>query len=315
MLVVTNKISTHSVIAVFNNLVRCFQWKLRLFTINHVSARTVKKMYPAGGNTMAGPFWSNGPAPGAFYNFPGNSATAGAMQAPRSDTPGEFGTQRSYYPVTTGTSVVGLMFKDGVIIAADKLISYGSLARFHDVDRVYRINDKTVLGVGGDFADFQYIKRHIDQKVIDDQCLDDKNEMKPRSFYNWLTRVMYNRRSDFQPLYLDLVIGGMQDGEPFLGHVNLRGRSYTSNVVATGYGTHLALPLLREYSENPEAYQNLGQPQANDLMKRVMEVLWYRDCRSDPKYSQAVCTASGVQVDADCFVAQNWDLAHTIKGY
>ena len=69
------------------------------------------------------------------------------------------------YPVTTGTSVVGLMFKDGVIIAADKLISYGSLARFHDVDRVYRINDKTVLGIGGDFADFQYIKRHIDQKV------------------------------------------------------------------------------------------------------------------------------------------------------
>ncbi|XP_035792572.1 proteasome subunit beta type-4-like [Anopheles albimanus] len=270
---------------------------------------------PAGNQLVGGPFWSNGPAPGAFYNFPGGAAaTAGGMQA-QTETPCQFGTQRSYQPVTTGSSVVGLMFQDGVVIAADKLISYGSLARFHDVDRVYRINDKTILGIGGDFADFQYIKRHIDQKVIDDQCLDDKNEMKPRSFYNWLTRVMYNRRSDFNPLYLDLVIGGMQDGEPFLGHVNLRGRSYTSNVVATGYGTHLALPLLREYSENPAAYQTLKQPQATDLMKRVMEVLWYRDCRSDPKYSQAICTTAGVQLDADCFVAQNWDLAHTIKGY
>ena len=43
---------------------------------------------------MAGPFWSNGPAPGAFYNFPGSTVAGGAMQA-RSDTPGEFGTQRS----------------------------------------------------------------------------------------------------------------------------------------------------------------------------------------------------------------------------
>ncbi|XP_058065315.1 proteasome subunit beta type-4 [Anopheles bellator] len=269
-------------------------------------------MYPAGNNLLAGPFWNNGPAPGAFYNFPGSAANVGAMQAPAKETPGEFGTQRVYSPVTTGSSVVGLMFKDGVVIAADKLISYGSLARYHDVDRVYRINDKTILGIGGDFADFQYIKRYIDQKVIDDQCLDDKNEMKPLSFYNWLTRVMYNRRSNFEPLYLDLVIGGMQDGEPFLGHVNLRGRSYTSNVVATGYGTHLALPLLREYSENPTAFQTLDQPQASDLVKRVMEVLWYRDCRSDPKYSQAICTTGGVHLDADCFVAQNWNLAHTI---
>lgn len=265
----------------------------------------------------AGPFWSNGPSPGAFYNFPGAAAnaSAGGPAMARTETPGEFGTQRSYTPVTTGTSVVGLKFANGVIITADKLVSYGSLARFHDVDRVYKVNDKTIVGVGGDFADFQFIKRYIDQKVVDDMCLADKNELKPKSLYNWLTRVMYNRRSEFKPLYLDIVVGGMQDGEPFLGHVNLRGRAYTSNVVATGYGTHLALPLLREYSENPTAYAALDKTKAAELAKSVMEVLWYRDCRSDPKYSQAICTAEGVQVDGHCFVKQNWNLATMIKGY
>ena len=199
------------------------------------------------------------------------------------------------------------------MLAADKLVSYGSLARFHDVDRVFKINDKTVLAFGGDYADFQYIKRMIDQKVIDDVCLDDKQEMKPKELYSWLTRVMYNRRNKFEPLYLDMVVGGMQDGEPFLGHVNLRGRSYTSNVVATGYGSHLGLPLLREYSEKPE--MKISKEKAVELTKNVMEVLWYRDCRSDPKYAQVICTADGVKEDLNMYAKQNWDVAHMIKGY
>lgn len=53
------------------------------------------------------------------------------------------------------------------------------------------------------------------------------------------------------PLYLDIVVGGIQDGEPFLGHVNVRGKSYLSNCVGTGFGNHLSIPLFREYVENP----------------------------------------------------------------
>lgn len=65
--------------------------------------------------------------------------------------------------ITTGTSVIGIKYQNGVIIAADNLISYGKMARFQNVDRVFKINDQTAIGVGGDYADFQFIKRHIDQ--------------------------------------------------------------------------------------------------------------------------------------------------------
>jgi 20S proteasome subunit beta 7 len=60
---------------------------------------------------------------------------------------------------------VGLKFDSGVMIAADSLISYGSLARYHDVERVFEVNNQTIIGCGMDYADFQYIKRFIDQKV------------------------------------------------------------------------------------------------------------------------------------------------------
>lgn len=184
------------------------------------------------------------------------------------------------------------------------------MARYHDVDRVFKINDNIILGITGDYADFQHIKQSIDDMVYSDFAIGDKITMKPKDLYTWLTRVLYNRRSKFNPLWLDMVVGGMQDDEPFLGHINVRGRAYTNDVIATGFGTHLALPLLREYSEKGP----VDEATANDLIKKSMEVLFYRDCRGYPKYSLGNINSSGCTVTKED-VNQNWELAYSIKGY
>ncbi|XP_004519726.1 proteasome subunit beta type-4 [Ceratitis capitata] len=254
--------------------------------------------------------WKGGPAPGQFYNFPGtnyNNSNAGGFTAPDL-----FGSKRSSSPITTGTSVIGVKFDGGVMIAADNLVSYGSLARYQDVQRVFKINEKTIIGAGGDFADFQSLKRSIDQKMVEDMCYQDDIDMKPKSLYNWLTRILYNRRSRINPLWLEMVVGGMQDGEPFLGHVDLRGRAYEDDVVATGFGKHFALPLVREQISNGEV---LTLNQASQVLRKCMEVLYYRDCRAISKYSVAVSTAQGTIVQGPFEVNQNWALATMIKGY
>lgn len=213
-------------------------------------------------------------------------------------------------PITTGTSIVGIKYDKGVIIAGDLLVSYGNLARYHNVDRVFKINENIILGVTGDYADFQHIKQLIDETILADFSMDDKIAMKPKDLYTWLTRVLYNRRSRFNPLWLDMVVGGMQYDEPFLGHINFRGRAYTNNVIATGFGTHLALPLLREYSEKGP----LDEAKAQELIKKSMEVLFYRDCRGYPRYSLANINDQGCTISKH-EVEQNWELAHLIKGY
>ena len=68
-------------------------------------------------------------------------------------------------PITTGTSVLGTTFDGGIVIAADILGSYGSLARFRECPRVLKVNDNIILGAGGDYADYQYLKDVIEQKV------------------------------------------------------------------------------------------------------------------------------------------------------
>lgn len=73
------------------------------------------------------------------------------------------------------------------------------------------------------------------------------------------------------PWWIDLVIGGWQDGEPFLGHVDVRGRAYEDKVIATGYGKHLAIPLLREYAETPNA--TIDYATALDLVRYLFPTI------------------------------------------
>ena len=61
--------------------------------------------------------------------------------------------------------MLGMKFNGGVVIAADKLGSYGSLARFKNLSRIMKINESTVIGAGGDYADFQHLTEVIEQKV------------------------------------------------------------------------------------------------------------------------------------------------------
>lgn len=68
-------------------------------------------------------------------------------------------------PMVTGTSVLGVKFDGGVMVAADMMGSYGSLARFRGISRLLKVNDSTMLGASGDYADFQYLKQVIDQMV------------------------------------------------------------------------------------------------------------------------------------------------------
>ncbi len=68
-------------------------------------------------------------------------------------------------PIVTGTSILGIRYKDGIMMAADTLASYGSLARFMDVRRLKDIGSNVVLGASGDMSDFQFTQHEL-QKVM-----------------------------------------------------------------------------------------------------------------------------------------------------
>ncbi|NWV15796.1 PSB4 protein, partial [Ptilonorhynchus violaceus] len=212
-------------------------------------------------------------------------------------------------PMVTGTSVLGLKFSGGAILAADTVGSYGSLARFRGISRLLKVNESTVLGASGDYADFQHLRHVLDQMVIDEELLGDGHSYSPRAIHSWLTRVMYNRRSKINPLWNSVVIGGFCDGESFLGSVDMLGVAYEAPSVATGFGAYLAQPLLRAALERDPIP---SQDEARDLLERCMRVLYYRDARSFNRYEVAVVTEKGVEVEGPLTLEANWDIAHLV---
>ena len=49
----------------------------------------------------------------------------------------------------------------------------------------------------------------------------------------------------FDPLWNTIIVGGMQDGKPFLGCVDHIGTAWTENAVATGMGAAMAIPIIK----------------------------------------------------------------------
>uniref|UniRef100_A0A8C6Z0W2 Proteasome subunit beta n=1 Tax=Nothoprocta perdicaria TaxID=30464 RepID=A0A8C6Z0W2_NOTPE len=234
------------------------------------------------------PFWAGGPAPGQIYIPRGPAAAAERGAAGEGPVTRVLPLLRS--PMVTGTSVLGVKFDGGVVIAADTLGSYGSLARFRNLSRLLKVNDSTMLGASGDYADFQYLKQVIDQMVIDEELLGDGHSYSPKAIHSWLTRVMYNRRSKINPLWNTVVIGGFYNGESFLGYVDMLGVAYEAPTLATGYGAYLAQPLMREALEKKPI---LTKEEARDLIERCMKILYYRDARSFNRVSIRVAEKSG----------------------
>jgi len=223
------------------------------------------------------------------------------------------GVQRTRQPIVTGTSVLAIKFKDGVIIAADNLASYGSLARFKDIQRLHPVGTHTVIGAGGDMSDFQHIQHDLDSLTISEFAQSDGHTLGPGEIYEYLSRTMYARRSQMNPLWNSILVGGWKDGESFLGYVDLLGTTYTAATLATGYGAYIAQPLLRKAVEGRE--HELTEEEGTKIIEESMKVLFYRDARSLNKYQIAVVTEKGVSISDSKFSDTEWAFAEKLRGY
>lgn len=254
------------------------------------------------------PLW-----PGDAYNFNADPLQHTHKLPLEYTTPGPFGTKHSTAAITTGSSVIGIRFDKGVMMAADTLVSYGSLARYQNMERIFMINNNILFGGCGDFADIQSIIRGIEQKIVEDQCNGDDIEMKPKALGQWMTRVLYDRRTQMNPLLVDVVLGGLDvQGKPYLANVDLRGRSHDDFVIATGFARHLTIPFIR--SAKPKD-RDFNMDEAHEMIKRSMQILYYRDTRNNSQYTLGVCSPKNCGIEGPYQVAENWSYAAGIKGY
>lgn len=214
------------------------------------------------------------------------------------------GSQRTRRPIVMGTSVLALKYKDGVMMMSDMLGSYGGLARFKNVQRLHKVGESSLMGVGGDVSDMQSIIETLERIRRKEYCFDDGAKINAKEILSFLSRVMYNRRNKGNFLWNTIAVAGIVEGKAFLGQVDKLGMSLAEeNFTTSGYGSHLALPLLRE-AWKPD----MTAEEARTLLEKCMTVLYYRDCRTINKVQVASVTAeNGVAISEAFALATKWD--------
>ena len=93
-----------------------------------------------------------------------------------------------------------------------------------------------------------------------------------------------------------------------LGYVDLRGTSFTDDFAATGFGAHLALPLIRDRWR-----ADMDEAAARTLLEDCQRVLWYRDTRALNKVQIAKITAAGVTISEPSALETQWSHAAFVK--
>ncbi|KMZ61717.1 Proteasome subunit beta type [Zostera marina] len=216
----------------------------------------------------------------------------------------EMDSQRTLYPYVTGSSVLGIKYKDGILLASDTGGSYGSTLRFKGIERIKVIGKHSLLGASGEISDFQEILKYLDELILYDNMWDDGNSLGPKEVHNYLTRVMYNRRNKFDPLWNSLVLAGVKNGKKHLGVVTMLGVHYEDNHVSTGFGNHLAVPILRK-----EWREDLTFEEAVKILEKCLTVLLYRDRSSINKFQIAKITEEGATIYPPYSLKTFWEFA------
>jgi len=246
-------------------------------------------------------------------SLPGGPAAHSKMAV---GAPSASALQRTRRPMVTGSSVLGIKYAGGVMLASDTLCSYGSMAKFKDARRITAIGGResfdatsgaplppshpTLLGGGGEYSDYQAIVDMLRSDATAEYCADDGHFQSPEETWSYLRAVMYQRRNKMNPFWNDLIVAGCDPTTkvPFLGSVDKIGTAYTDDVMATGFGSYIAVPIMRERFR-----ADMEEGEARALLEDCMRVLFYRDCRALNRIVIAKATADG-----GCLVSEPYEL-------
>jgi len=173
--------------------------------------------------------------------------------------------------IKTGTTTVGIIYKGGVILAADQRAVMGHIAD-KDVKKVYNLTDHvgvTIAGTVGDsLALIRFLKAQANLYEIERETL-----MTPKALASLLSNVLNGNR--YYPFMFQPILGGMTDKPQLFELTPYGGIMQKDNYAITGSGTTFAMTTLdREYKAN------MTQKEAIELAVKAVRSATNRDIYS-----------------------------------
>ncbi|MCD6432089.1 archaeal proteasome endopeptidase complex subunit beta [Candidatus Bathyarchaeota archaeon] len=184
-----------------------------------------------------------------------------------------------------GTTTIGVVCKDGVILASDTRVTMGFYVAHKHGKKIYKIDEHLAMTIAGNVADAQ---RAVDILTANAQLyrLEVGRPLPVNSAARLIANLLFSAR--YAPLVTQVLIGGVDDTGPHVFSLDPFGSLTEEKCVATGSGSPIAYGVLED-----KYREDLPVKDVLPVIVRAVDSAMKRDAASGDSFNVAVIDGSG----------------------
>jgi len=188
----------------------------------------------------------------------------------------------------TGTTTVGLIGKDCVVLAADMLASMGHIAYEEESQKIYKITDKIAVTNAGSVADsltlVRFLKSHAKFYEVEREV-----PINPNALAVYLSTVLNANR--YYPFMAQFILGGINNGPELFEITPTGGILQRKKYAVSGSGTEFAMAVLDQFYK-----KDISEEDAIKVALRAVKASKRRDIYTGGKgFSVTVIDKNGIR--------------------
>lgn len=183
-----------------------------------------------------------------------------------------------------GATVVGISYNNGVILAAEKRVSFGNFVVNKSIKKTFSVTDHVGAACAGMVADMQVLVRQV-EALAKIRRLETRREVPPNSVAKLMSVIMFERR--YFPLLTQVIVGGI-NSKPEIYTLDPLGSVLPDEYAAVGTGAEMALGIM-----DAEFKPNMTEEKAKELAIRAIKSAIQRDSSSGDGIDVLVVSKSG----------------------
>jgi len=192
-----------------------------------------------------------------------------------------------------GASTVGIVFNGGVVLAAEKRVTYGGFIMSKGGKKVFKVTDRIGVACAGLVGDMQILAREMEAQA-NLYSMDTGSPITVRSASKLLANVLFNRR--YAPLITQTIVGGIDEEGANIYVLDVLGSLIPDKYAAVGSGTETAIAVIEEGYRD-----NLTVDEAKNLATRAIKAAINRDALSGDGIDIVTITKDGVTEESTKF--------------
>lgn len=146
-------------------------------------------------------------------------------------------------PPLKGTTGLAMVFKGGVLLAADKRVSAGYLLASPKAQKLHMLTEKIGLGIAGLVSDAMALV-DIMRAELKLYRLENNYEPTVKVAASLLTTILHNGYRSYQPWWTQLLVAGVDTTGSHVYSIDPSGAAMRENYAAIGSGTTFSLAIM-----------------------------------------------------------------------